>query len=58
MLRRRGIASTLYLGVAKGQNASEPVAGHAWLSCAARIITGAAGHRQFTIIATFGDIDD
>jgi len=57
MLRRRGIPSTLYLGIAKGQEASEPLAGHAWLRCAARIITGPAGHRRFTIIATFGDID-
>ena len=55
MLRRRGIPSTLYLGVAKGQEPSEPVAGHAWLCCAARIITGAANHRRFTIIATFGE---
>ena len=55
MLRRRGIASTLYLGAAKGDDASEPVAAHAWLHCATQIITGATGHERFTIIATFGD---
>jgi len=57
MLRRRGIPSTLYLGMAKGQDATEPLAGHAWLRCAARIITGPAGHKRFTIIAIFADIE-
>jgi hypothetical protein len=57
MLRRRRIPSTLYLGMAKGQMTAEPLVGHAWLRCAARVITGPAGHKRFTVIATFGDID-
>jgi hypothetical protein len=56
MLRRRGIPSTLYLGIAKGQGASESLTGHAWLRCASRSVTGAAGFERFTIIATFGDV--
>ncbi len=56
MLRWRGIPSTLYLGITKGQETSELLA-HAWLRCATHIITGAGGHRDFTVIATFGDID-
>lgn len=55
MLRRRGIPTTLYLGAAKGDDAFEPVAAHAWLRCATRIITGATGHERFTIVAIFGD---
>lgn len=55
MLWRRGIASTLYLGAAKGDDGCAPVAAHAWLRCATQIVTGASGHERFTIIAIFGD---
>lgn len=53
MLRRRGIASTLYLGVAR-----EPTAGlhsHAWLRCGDRILTGEQTMSGFTIISTFAE---
>ena len=53
MLRRRGIASTLYLGVAR-----EPAAGiqaHAWLRCGERILTGGQTMAEFTIISTFAE---
>ncbi|WP_232286665.1 lasso peptide biosynthesis B2 protein [Pelobacter propionicus] len=53
MLKRRGINATLYLGVAKADNRSENLAAHAWLRCGDQIITGAAGHRQFTVVASF-----
>lgn len=53
MLKRRRIATTLYLGVAKADAKPEQLAAHAWLRCGEAIITGRAGHRQFTVVATF-----
>jgi hypothetical protein len=50
MLRRRGISSTLYLGLAK--DGTSQVLGHAWLSCGERILTGQKGMEGFTVIAT------
>jgi hypothetical protein len=53
MLHRRGLPSTLYLGVARqGQTA---LTAHAWLQCGSEILTGAAGHREFQVIATFAE---
>ncbi len=53
MLKRRRIAATLYLGVAKSENKAEKLAAHAWLRCGDIILTGASGHRQFTVVAMF-----
>lgn len=53
MLKWRRIAATLYLGVAKADARPEQLAAHAWLRCGDVILTGAAGHRQFTAVATF-----
>ncbi len=53
MLKRRRIPATLYLGVAKDEAKQEKLAAHAWLRCGDIILTGASGHRQFTVVATF-----
>lgn len=53
MLKRRRIAATLYLGVAKKENKAEKLAAHAWLRCGDAILTGGPGHRQFTVVAMF-----
>lgn len=53
MLKRRGIAGTLYLGAAKSEVRAEQLAAHAWLRCGELIITGASGHRRFTVVSTF-----
>lgn len=53
MLRRRRIHSTLYLGLAKNQ--SQAMKAHAWLRCGAAILTGEAGHEQFTILSSFAE---
>jgi hypothetical protein len=53
MLKRRHIAGTLYLGVAKNETGPEKLTAHAWLQCGDAILTGADNHRQFTVIATF-----
>ncbi|GJM41135.1 MAG: hypothetical protein DHS20C20_14170 [Ardenticatenaceae bacterium] len=55
MLRRRQIPTTLYLGLAKDK--SQQMQAHAWLRCGEAIITGRAGHEQYTIISTFADAD-
>jgi hypothetical protein len=53
MLKRRRIAATLYLGVAKKESDPEGLAAHAWLRCGDVILTGAAGHLHFTVVAAF-----
>jgi len=53
MLSRRGIKSTVYFGVAKGED--DPLKAHAWLRSGIVYVTGGRGHRQFTVITTFAD---
>lgn len=53
MLKRRRIAGTLYLGVAKDETKPEKLGAHAWLRCGDVILTGRESHRQFTVVATF-----
>jgi transglutaminase-like putative cysteine protease len=51
MLRRRGIASRLCLGVARE---NEELAGHAWVEVGDHTIIGDTGGDRFTRIAEFG----
>ncbi len=53
MLKRRNIPATLYLGVKKSPESPDKLAAHAWLRCGGKILTGAEGHRQFTVVSTF-----
>jgi len=53
MLKRRSIPGTLYLGVMKDETKPEKMAAHAWLRCGQIILTGAKGHRQYTVVSTF-----
>jgi hypothetical protein len=53
MLKHRHIAGTLYLGVAKDETRPEKLSAHAYIRCGDIILTGAPGHRQFTVVATF-----
>ena|ERR1019366_5115167 len=53
MLRFRGIPATIALGVAKSEGAPASMIAHAWLSCGGVVITGAAGHEQYRVIAKF-----
>jgi transglutaminase superfamily protein len=57
MLQRRGIPSTLYLGVTKGIEEPKQLEAHAWLQCGDIILTGRHGHERFKVISTFGDRD-
>lgn len=54
MLRRRGLRSTMYLGLTRP--GSTKFSAHAWLRCGQTIITGAEGRRQFTVIAKFTEL--
>lgn len=54
MLRRRGIPTTLYLGVRK--EPGKDFSAHAWLRCGTGIVTGAPGHRSFEVIACFAQV--
>jgi hypothetical protein len=51
MLRRRGIASRLCLGVARDGGA---LSAHAWIELGQEIITGAAVAPRFTRLVEFG----
>jgi hypothetical protein len=53
MLKRRHVACTLYLGVAKDEVTPEKLKAHAWLRCGDLILTGREGHRKFTVVSTF-----
>lgn len=52
MLRRRGIPSTLYVGVCK---MDERFAGHAWLCAGEEIITGGGTLERYKAVAHFGE---
>lgn len=52
LLRRRGIASTLYLGAAF--KARTELEAHAWLRCGPLYVTGGAGHVHFGTVGIFG----
>ncbi len=53
MLRRRGVASTLYLGLAKAD--SGDLEAHAWLRCGSRILTGGGLSEGYTVVAKFAE---
>jgi hypothetical protein len=54
MLRRRGLASTFYLGVAR-PDSDAPAKAHAWLRCGSYYVTGGEGREPFTVVSTFAD---
>jgi hypothetical protein len=49
MLKRRGIRSDLFLGVA--HEGSQMIA-HAWVTSGDFIVTGAGGHERFAVVST------
>ena len=53
MLHKRGITGVLYLGVTKDQESKEKMKAHAWTQCGETIITGGAGHEEFTVLSVF-----
>ncbi len=53
MLQRRGLASTLYLGVDRGE--VKWLDAHAWLRCGKVLVTGGTGNERFRVISTFAE---
>lgn len=58
MLRRRGIESTLYLGVAPAPHNRAAIAAHAWLRAGDKIVTGEQEAAQHQKIASFARLAD
>ncbi len=54
MLQKRGISGVFYLGAAKDEGSKEKMKAHAWSQCGDTIITGAEGHKEFTVLSVFG----
>ena len=52
LLRRRGIATTLYLGAAIRPD-RDGMEAHAWLRCGPLYVTGGPGHLRYGIVARF-----
>ncbi len=55
MLQKRGLRSTLYLGLATDKNGK--ILAHAWLRCGAFYVTGGRG-QGFTVVGAFAESDD
>ena len=53
MLRRRGIPSTLYLGLARDE--SRELEAHAWLRCGSHLLAGQPGHERYAVVSTFAE---
>jgi hypothetical protein len=53
LLRRRGVASTVYLGVAPARADGRQINAHAWLRCGERIVTGKTEAGRFRALACF-----
>ena len=54
LLRRQGIASTLYMGAAFKED-KRTLEGHAWLRCGPLYVTGGNGSKKFGAVAAFGE---
>ena len=54
MLRRRGISSTLYLGVAPDRATPNAIQAHAWLRAGNKIVTGEHEAVRHQKLASFG----
>jgi len=52
ILKRRGINTTIYLGVSNKEN--QKLLAHAWLKLGDVILTGSRGHKKFKIVNYYG----
>lgn len=55
MLRRRGVQSTLYLGVDRDAG---QMRAHAWLRAGGTTVTGGGGDRAYVQVASFGRVTE
>jgi hypothetical protein len=54
LLSKRGVPSTVYIGIAPPQADGRNVNAHAWLQCGERIVTGRAQSEKFKPMVWFG----
>jgi len=47
------IPYVIFLGVLKQSNSNEPIKAHAWSLVGNKIVSGAKGHKKFTVINTY-----
>ena len=52
MLRRRGVPSTLYLGMTK-----DPIQAHAWVRVGTLHVTGGQDVGRYAVVASFADLE-
>ncbi len=53
MLARRGVSSTLYLGLTREPAAGQPLGAHAWLRSGPVIVAGATSKERYATVARF-----
>lgn len=51
MLSRRGVAGTIYFGVAR--DPAKPFSAHAWMRCGTRVVTGGNNRERFRVLTCF-----
>lgn len=56
MLRRRGIPSTVYLGLCK--NEGKEMIAHAWIRSGDVFLTSIKGKKKYSVVSIFGDTED
>lgn len=52
LLRRRGLGSTVHLGVAR-VGASDELEAHSWLICGNQVLTGASGRERYAAVGAY-----
>jgi hypothetical protein len=55
MLRRRGLPSTLYLGVERVHEGEKWLEAHAWLRSGTDFVTGERHYERFHVLAAFSE---
>lgn len=53
MLKKKGISTTIYLGVKKDKNNS--MLAHAWIRCGSYTVTGGSNKDEYTVVAKFAN---
>lgn len=53
LLNKKGMPSTLYLGVCKNNNGE--MLAHAWIRCGQYYVTGGLNYKEFTVVAKFSN---
>ncbi|MGN6477950.1 MAG: lasso peptide biosynthesis B2 protein, partial [Flavipsychrobacter sp.] len=49
LLKKKGLQTTIYLGIAKDDNNYQKLKAHAWLMLGEHVLTGAYGYKQYQV---------